>query len=71
MPTNSTAAPAEISDAFLAILHHVIFEMTPEQAAALMADDEPITAGAHPRTAFHGHDTSSLIKACEHAWEIL
>jgi hypothetical protein len=46
--------------AFLALLHHVIFEMTPERAAALMADDEPLTAAAHPRTAFHGNETCFL-----------
>jgi hypothetical protein len=49
--------------AILELLHHVIFEMTPEQAAALMADDEPLTAAAHPRTAFHGHDTYFLDKS--------
>jgi hypothetical protein len=32
-------------------------------AAALMADDEPISAAAHPRTAFHGHDTCFLDKS--------
>jgi hypothetical protein len=30
--------------AFLALLHHVVFRMTPEQAAALMADDGPSAA---------------------------
>jgi hypothetical protein len=58
MPTDPTTAHDDA--AFLAILHHVIFEMTPEQAAALMADDEPLTAAAHPRTAFHEHDTCFL-----------
>jgi hypothetical protein len=45
-------APAPHDDAaFMALLHHVVFRMSPEQAAALMADDEQITAAAHPRTA--------------------
>jgi hypothetical protein len=58
MTTDPTTAHDEA--AFLALLHHVVFKMTPEQSAALMADDEPITAAAHPRTAFHGHDTCFL-----------
>jgi hypothetical protein len=41
MTTDPTTAP--ISGAFLLLLHHVVFEMTPEQAAALVADDEPCT----------------------------
>jgi hypothetical protein len=57
MPTDSTAP---ISDAFLVLLHHVVFKLSHKQAAALMADDEPITAAAHPRTAFHGHGTCFL-----------
>jgi hypothetical protein len=48
-----THAPSTAHDdaAFLASLHLVIFEMTPEQAAALMADDELITVAAPQRTA--------------------
>jgi hypothetical protein len=48
MTTDPTTAH---DDAFLAILHHVIFKLSDEQAAALMADDEPFTAAAPPRTA--------------------
>jgi hypothetical protein len=59
MTTAQTTAPLDDA-AFLVLLHQVMFMMTPEQAAALMADDEPLTTAAHPRTAFHGHDTCFL-----------
>jgi hypothetical protein len=45
MTTDPTTAHDDA--AFLAILHHVVFVMTPEQAAALMGDDEPITPPHH------------------------
>jgi hypothetical protein len=54
-----TTAPLDDAS-FLALLHHVVFRMTPEQAAALMADDELIDATAPLRPAFHGHETCFL-----------
>jgi hypothetical protein len=36
MLTDPTTA---LDDAFLAVMHHVVFEMSAEQAAELMADD--------------------------------
>jgi len=63
---------AQYNAAFLALLHHVIFEMTPEQAAALMADDEPITPPAlrPPDTWRRSPPASSawLAKQCLSHW---
>jgi hypothetical protein len=55
MPTDSTAP---ISDAFMVLLHHVIFEMTPEQAAALMADDTCSSVGDNQHNTNGALDTS-------------